>query len=194
MPPLPLFAGNWIFAFVSIGGHIRISFRLSKCSYLSVPLPIQRYNANLVLLLDLVLLPFCFPWMISQTKSFESLLNHGCHATGLVDGCIPSVCVCRVDTKKTWWKQCMHIHVSSAFPSCVFHPFQISSWSSSASKREGSSIDLQAQASGNKGENEGEFLYEKQRRWYDDGYTALCNNLTLCRKGVICQIKGAQLL
>jgi len=94
MPPLPLFAGNWIFAFVSIGGHIRISFRLSKCSYLSVPLPILRYNANLVLLLDLVLLPFCFPWMISQTKSFESLLNHGCHATGLVDGYIYTKCVC----------------------------------------------------------------------------------------------------
>ena len=31
-------------------------------------------------------------------------------------------------------------------------------------KERGSSIDLQAQASGNKGENEGEFLYEKQRR------------------------------
>jgi hypothetical protein len=31
-------------------------------------------------------------------------------------------------------------------------------------KRGGSSIDLQAQASGNKGENEGEFLYEKQSK------------------------------
>jgi hypothetical protein len=141
--------------------HLDLKMFLSVCFLFRSSVIMQTLSC---FLLELLLLPFCFPWMISQTKSFESLLNNGCHATGLVDGHTPSVCVCRVDTKKTWWTQCMHIHVSFAFPSCVFHPFQISSWSSSASKREGSCIDLQAQAPGNKGENESEFLYEKQRK------------------------------